>query len=156
MLVAIALFFSASCRNINLPFSSARYSEKCFCEYFMGFFCSFSYRSKLISESVSNIIARDWLWYHHYLGRVLLVYLWLQFLKKKEIWFLSMFSSCYSDLFQVFIITSLFTSPRKVGQQVYIFFLVTVKLLFKYRVLFINEIYKKFIMKFVLHRYWFL
>ena len=55
MLVAISFFFSASSRNINLPFLSARYSEKCFCEYVMFFFCSFSYRSKLISESVSNI-----------------------------------------------------------------------------------------------------
>ena len=47
-------FLSVGCRNIVLPLSFARQSEKCLCEYFM--LSSYFQLRKVIIEGVSNII----------------------------------------------------------------------------------------------------
>ena len=73
MMLAISSL-SVDCRNNVLLLWSEKYSEKCFCEYFM-LFCSLSYRGKVIIKGFSNIIGigysitiikRQYSWYTGY------------------------------------------------------------------------------------------
>ena len=125
---------SVGCRNNVLILSLERQSEKCLCEYFMLFFCSFSYRGKVIIKGVSSIIGIGYsitIIKGHY----------------------SCYTGCYSfqrdkgfdsspcvlniipTSFKLFIIIRLFTFLFKGGEQISIFFVVSVKFLFQCRVL---------------------
>ena len=124
-----------------ITFSFARQSEKCLFVNFLCFFRSFSHRSEVIIEGVSNIIEIDYGvtiiqgGYNSYTGRH-------SFQRNKGFDSFPCVVNIIPICFKIFIIISLFTFLDKGGEKISILFVVSVKFPFQYKVFHINETYK--------------